>query len=396
MSGPGPAATAWAWAWADHLRAGGATPWLEWLPTATPSDSMPGRGTPPGAAQLEFVRRLAERRATGVGSANPSFATLADLVLARSGPGRGPAYLPLLWPGDERPASQRRVGAPPVDPSAIPPGELCRVGAGVLVELLVRAEPNPAEPPRPPRRQPRRRPWQRAFHLAGAPATVARVRDALAAAGHVEGGRSPEVVLAAEPLDLLLAQIWSARVQSGAPVRWVAFAARWAARDRLPPSANLSEIAAVWAKRVGPDRVHVVTGPDPVRQTADLLGVTVPASSSTSHELAPAAVDLLRRLNRVLHVRVPQDQIAGHLRRATALLPSAEPTDAVLRVPDAQRAWVDARSRRITDDLRAGGYAVHGDLDRIAPRHVGAPHPRSADVLDLVLDTCLRAAELTA
>ncbi len=322
--------------------------------------------------------------------ADHSFSTLADLVLARSGPGRGPAHLPLLWPDDDRSANLRRVGAPPVDPSAIPAGELCRVGAGVLAHQLIGLPSQPAVQ----QRRRRHRPWQRAFHLAGAPTTVAHVRDALAAAGHVEGGRSPEVVLVAEPLDVLLAQIWSARVQSGAPVRWVAFAARWAARDQLPPSANLSQIAAGWATRIGADRVHVVTGPDPVRQTADVLGLSV--APSPSQDLSPAAVDLLRRLNRVLHVRVPQDQIADHLRRATALLPTGAAPDSTLSVPGPQRAWVEERARRITADLRAGGYAVHGDLDRIAPRHSGAPHPRSADVLDLVLDTCLRAAELTA
>ncbi len=387
MSGPGPVAAAWAWA--DHLRAGGTTPWLEWLEAADVADHDPSRGAAPGAAQLEFVRRLALRRTSGAGRDAQTFADFADLILGRSGPGRGPAHLPLVWPGEQ----PRTVGAPPVDPARIPADELCRVGVGTIAELLVRAP----EPPAPTAvRRPRRRPWRRAFHLAGAPTTVARVREALAAAGHAEGGRSPEVVLLAEPFDEMLAQVWSSRVQHGASVRWVTFAGRWARREQLPPSADLPRIAAGWARRVGAQRVHVVSGPDPVRATADLLGLTPGETAPTvPRSLSPASVDTLRRLNSVLHVRVPRDRLPAYVARAAELLPEVG-ADTDLAIPAAHRGWADARARRITEDLRAGGYAVHGDLDRIAPRHGGAPHPRTPDVLDVVLATCLRAAELTA
>jgi hypothetical protein len=380
-----------AWSWVDHLRAGGTTPWSEWL-RATPAEPAgpdgTGRGPVPGAAQLELVRRLADRRAARrTATDDPAFADLADLALRRSGPGRGPARLPLLWPGDDRP---RRVGSPPVDPAAVPADQLAPVGVGLLAELLTR-HPGPAPEPVAPVR---RRLWGKSFHLAGAPVTTAHVRSTLAAAGHVEGGRRPEVVLLAEPLDALLAQIWSTRVQRGAPVRWVTFAGRWARRDELPPSADLPTIARFWAGRVGAGRVHVVAGPDPRRTTAEILGLRTadPVAPADPHSLSPAAVDLLRRLNRVLNVRLAGDARRAHLRRVAALLPE-DPAPA-LDVPKQHRAWLDDRARRVAEDLRAGGYAVHGDLAVLAPRHVGAPHPRSADVLELVLDTCLRVAEL--
>jgi hypothetical protein len=81
-----------------------------------------------------------------------------------------------------------------------------------------------------------------------------------------------------------------------------------------------------------------------------------------------------------------------HLRHVAALLP--EDSAPALDVPRRHHAWLDERARRVADDLRAGGYAVHGDLAGLAPRHVGAPHPRRNDVLALVLDTCVRVAEL--
>ncbi|MGN6576344.1 MAG: hypothetical protein ACTHKG_11700, partial [Nocardioides sp.] len=302
----------------------------------------------------------------------------------------------LPWGGPGHPTGRRRHGPPPTDPSTVPAGELIRLGVGLLAELLLRAAPA-GEAPQPQRGtpSPRRRPWHKAFHVAGAPVTVAQVRAALAAAGHVQGGRRPEVVLLAEPLDAVLAQVWSRRVQDGDPVRWATFLRRWGRREAVPPAADLAATARFWADRVGPSRVHVVTGPRLRRTAVDVLGLGTAEPAATSHprSLDPAAVDLLRRLNRVLGVRATGDARGEALRRAIALLPAAD--DLVLAVPPRFRDWLDQRAEEVADGLRSGGYAVHGDLARIAPRHAGATHPRRPDVLGLVLDTCLRAAEPT-
>lgn len=381
-----------AWSWADHLRAGGTTPWSRWVTTA-PDTDLPGeapgaddRGRVPGAAQLELVRRLAERLERPAG---PAFTELADRALARSGPGRGPAHIPLAWPGDTQTPS--RIGVPPADPATLPADELARAGVGLLADLLATSPVPPCEEDRPGRR----RPWHKAFHLAGPPVTTAAVRRSLALAGHHEGGRSPRVVLLAEPLDVALAQVWSTRVQRGAPVRWVTFAGRWARRDQLPPSTDLVAIASWWAGRVGRENVHVVAGPD-VRRTAAtaaaVLGLShVDAGATDPRSLPPAAVDLLRRLNRVLNVRLPEPDRGPRLRWVTGRL--SEDEHPRLAVPAQVRPWLEERARQAADGLRAGGYAVHGDLTGIAPRHDGAPHPRNAEVLDLVLATVLDVAE---
>ncbi|RYU10322.1 hypothetical protein [Nocardioides iriomotensis] len=364
--------------WVAHLRSGGSTPWAEWLRSPGPAGGYDG--PVPGAAQLELVRRLAGARPAGV--ADAAFTTLADRALRRSGVGRGQPDLPLLVPGR---TTAPGVGAPPTDPADVPVDELLRIAVGLLADVVVEAGPLPARTLPQRRLLPRRR-----FHLAGAPVSVDALRTSLAAAGEVEGGWSPEVLLVVRPLDVHLAEVWSTRVQHGAPVRWGTFAGRWARRDVLPPSADFPRIAAHWAGKVGPSRVHVLVDPT-LADAARLVGLRrAPAAARDGfdvHALPPAGTELLRRLNRVLNVRVRDDEREGLVRRARALLPAR--AAAPLALPEPYRAWAERRAEEVAATLRAGGYPVHGDLAGIAPRHLGAAAPRRSEVLSAALETCL-------
>ena len=381
--------------WTEHLRAGGTTPWAVWS-AGHHEATVPDGWTVPGAAQLELVRRLATRgRLHG-----DAFTRLADVVLGRSGPGRGLAQQPLSWPVVP---GVRRFGPPPVDPSEVPEEELVRLGVGALTDLLLAADDEGTSPgPTSLRRWPLTR--TPAFVVTGAPVAAAAVRRALGAAGHAVGGRSPRVLLVAAPLDESLAQVWSARVQRGAPVRWPGFVQRWSGRSHLPPAADPSTLARQWARRVGPDSVHVVVSagdPDPVAGTAaGILGLGLsPARRPDARalvprwrDLSPEAVDVVRRVNTVLGVRadVPRREVVlrglvGGLVGAGGGAPAS-----ALTVPEPFQDWARERAARLVEDLRAGGYPVHGRLDRLLPRFEGRPsHPCLGDVLDLVLDACL-------
>jgi hypothetical protein len=389
-----------AWAWVDHLRHGGSTPWLAWVGSDHPAVRAAAARVLPGAAQLEVVRRMADRRTRGAGDAPLDFPALADVVLDRSGPGRGLGQLPLLWPAAH--GDPARVGAPPTDPATVPTEELVRVGVGALVDLLQRGA---GEPPARPA-GPRRRPWSRQYHLAGAPATVSRVRSGFEAAGHTEGGWRPHVVLFAPPFDALLGQVWSARVQGGAAVRWTTFLGKWANRHDLPPSADVAAIAARWKARVGAEHVHVVA-PDAdgwddhrARRTAgEILGLRPgePAQPPEVRSLSAAGVDVVRRVNRLLRVRVTPDESRVLLRRLRPVLAAQDGHGGPgLHVPGHRTEWVRGRAERAIEGLANGGYAVHGDLDRIAPSGPGRVRPPKRDVLELVLDACLRAGETAA
>lgn len=374
------------WSWTQHLRRGGSTPWQQWRRDTDPDTSVPTGWSAPGAAQLELVRRLADR-----GGALRGFTELADLVLGRSGPGRGLAQQPLSWDEDHSPP----FGPPPVDPADVPLEELVRLGVGVLSELLLRAPATTRA-----RSSARRWPLTRspAFTLEGAPVTAAAVRSDLGAAGHAEGGRSPQVVLFAEPLDRALAQAWSVRVQQGSSARWRGFVDRWGARGELPPAVDMARLAVHWSDRVGPEAVHVVAAPrsfgDAVATATKVLRLP-PRDGSGQRlgcpDLEPGAVDLLRRLNGVLGVRAAEEQRADAVRAFLQMYDDAAPAGHRLTVPERHLDWLRDAAAQMADDIAAGGYPVHGSLEELVPDAAGlASRPRRRDVLRVVIWACLQ------
>jgi hypothetical protein len=392
-----------AWAWTCHLRAGGSTSWSTW--TAAGAASGPAASGPPagwsvpGAAELELVRRLAERLAPRLtlwltqGGPPPRLAGVADVVLARSAPGRGTAQQPLPWPGEVP-----RFGPPPIDPSDVPLDELLRVGTGVLVELLLTGPDGP-----PAGAQPRRRPWARTppFVLAGAPVTVAAVRRELARSGHREGGRSPRTLVLAAPLDRALAEVWSARVQAGSAARWQGLVQRCRSSDLLPSTVD---VAALARERPGPLDV-VVLGPGPgeevAEQVARLLGVRLDRARGAVapqgvRDLSPGAVEVLRRANAVLRVRATEERRDRLRRRLVEVLGDASPaSEPPLAVPDTCVPWLRGRAERVAGELTGDRYRVHGragDLGALGAGAARPTHPRRADALDLLLDACLALA----
>lgn len=386
------AATAWSW-W-QHLRSGGSTSWAEWaLAPRSLSGDPPAGWAVPSAAALELARRAAAR-----GTPPPGFAALVEAVTTRPGPGRGLASQPLRWPGEDEGG---RIGPRAVDPSDVAEEELLRIGVGVLTDLLLRPGPTA---PRPRRVLPR---WGRgpSYVLGGAPVTTSAVRRALGRAGYAEGGPSPLAVLLAPPLDRALVEVWSARVQHGAAVRWRGLASRWAGRDALPPAADVVKQAEEWTARGVP--VHVVTvgaGVDAAQGVAGLLGPSGhrpprrrPSAERSLRPLSPAAVDAVRRVNAVLAVRADPDRHRAATRRLVASLPPApSAAEDALAVPRPLQEWVHEQALAAAAALRSGRYPVLGRPEDVLPRAAGAPtRPARADVLTVVLDACLdRAKEL--
>ena len=376
-SGPGLDFDAAAGSWAEHLRHRGCTPWLDWVGRPEPADPAPA-GRLPGAAQLETVRRLAARP----GSADVPFADLADLVLRRAAPGRGPDDLPLLWPFDDTRAG---FGPPPVDPARLPAAELVRVLVGALAEMLVRT---PVED-RPPRRRMRRR----RLSVVGSPALAPAVRAALGRST----GEPAGVVVLAEPVDVLLGETWALRMRRGGIAPWPRYVERAVRTGALPRAADPAAVAARWAERVGPDSVHVVVvAPeqryDATRAAAHALGLEPgDAAGRGPRRPSPAQAELLRLLNQVLRGRAPADRHRALVNRLVPRL-ADDPAGHRLTVPARHQGWVRSAAEQVVHRLQDGGVRVHGELAALLPSAPEPSGPADWDLLDLALDTCLSVA----
>ncbi len=346
-----------AWGWVAHLRAGGTTPWLEWTAAAAPSARVL-----PGAQQLELLRRInLAAPPRGVDT------ELADRVVRAAAAGRGKADLPLLG------VTEHVYGPAPVDPATLRPYELVRVASVLLAEDLVALGPDLLRTSAPRR-------WRRRYRLVGDPLVVAPIREDLAARGRPQGGRRPLIVVAAGPLDELLAHTWTQRCFEHGTKPWAQWLRYWHERDQLPARADLGECARRWGGR-GPF-VRIVTDLDRLPRQ---LGVRrLPAL----HVPGADQAELARRIAAVVGLKVPAHERPDLMRTLQARMPVG--TAAPVAVPPDEQAWVEASATRLSRDLSRAGYSVVGDLADLAPRHlrpvpVGGPGTGDEQVLDLAV-----------
>lgn len=366
-------------AWVAHLRAGGTTPWAAW--TATTDGPAPR--VLPGAQQLELLRRLNE--------VGPVPGALAERVLAASAAGRGRPDLELVG---SRPPSE--FGPPPVDPADLPAEELLRVAALLLAEDLA-AAPGPggdteaddlrrlaADAARRLRRRGAwRRPWRTRYRLVGDPWRADVLRRDLVAQGRPPGGRGALVLVVADDLATMLADLWTDRCFStGVAVpAWDAWLDSLAGARRIARGADPAAVAARWAQGVGADRVRIVLDE---RALADLLGVDALAPRPA---LPAHAVELARLVSGALGLLVTPEPGRRLLREV--LLPrlldeAARTGGPPLGVPPEHHRWVHRRSLRLRDAVLAGDYPVLGQVEDLVsrPRALAARTPAPAAVAD--------------
>lgn len=376
-----------AWAWVEHLRHGGTTPWSSF------AEEGEARGPLlPGAIQLEVLRRL--NLLAGVPQAPEIQQGLADRVLESSAPGRGQPDLQLAgaldWSG---------FGPAPVDPADLQTGELVRLAVGVLAELTVYADPGPVEAPQPRRRMPWRLAglFQTGFQIVGNPLAADQTREALARAGRHSGRRKPVAVVLADDLGGMFADLWGWRVRHRLCTPFPAWVGHWARRDELPRPLDPAAVAARWARRVGADRVHVVVQRHPAVEVARIVGARQPLDGAHAG-LSGAAAQLVRNVNGVLRVLVDAER-HQHLLDHVLLPWLADEHGPRWAVPKRHEEWVRRQAERLREELSAGGYSLHGDLDLLVPRSHGgragnAQRPSDDAVLEIALRTLLRVRTL--
>jgi hypothetical protein len=234
-----------------------------------------------------------------------------------------------------------------------------RLASGVLAEELLCRDPGPDPAPRRPVRAPRR-----GVLLVGAPCAVAatRVANGLPLLPPV---RPTRVVVLARPLDEAIADVWASQVWATADRTWGGMIRTLVDRDRLPRDARAVAIARHWARRVGADRVHLVTRP----------GVTTGITRTPLHVVHPpvraADVELVRRVSETLGILAEPATHVRVLDRVLRPLLAAEEGPAPGIRPDAQ-PWLDRHAVAQADAARRGRYALHGDPADLAPSGAGS------------------------
>ena len=354
-----------AWGWALHLRGGGTTPWMSW------TDNGPAGGRYlPGAQQLELLRRL-----NLAGSPSPA---LVERVLSASAPGRGRPDL-LLLGSVERP----RFGPPPVDPADLDEDELLRFAAGLLADDLVARGATRAGAPRPSPGWVR--PWRRRSRLRGDPALVVPLRAELVRQGRPPGGRAPTVLVVGTDHATMLSDAWTHRCFGQGGPGWRRWLDGQVRRDRLPPRADLLQLARQARRRHPRGRVVVVLDP----AAAPRL-LRAPRLSTRPLVVSADAADLARRVSAALGLLVLPPERERLLRRVLRPRLAQEP-GAPAGLPEEHHAWAHRWATRMRDDLLRAGYAVHGDPDALLPRRQHAAEPSRAATLALSLRLLLEA-----
>ena len=357
-----------AWGWVEHLRAGGTTEWRHW----TGAGATHGRAVP-GAQQLELLRRVNLLARPG----DPRHARLAERILTASAPGRGRPDLELVGAAEESP-----FGARPVDPADLADKELLRVAAHLIAEDLAAVDLSPEREPALPR------PWRRRYRLVGDPLLSDPVRRELAARGHGPRPRGDIVVVAAD-LERMLADTWTVRCFGQGAVPWPDWVDTWHQRRRLPPRIDLSRVAATWATRRGPERVHVVLDTTALAARVGVRRLAVPRTPSAD------AAELARRVAAMLGLMVTPPVRGALMTRVLWPRLSAAPGPAA-GVPEEHRGWLTGRANAMVRDLRRAGYPVHGDLEALVPPPDRGPAlPSTHGALALAVRTLLDAGEST-
>ncbi|MBA2522324.1 MAG: hypothetical protein H0V25_03235 [Solirubrobacterales bacterium] len=166
---------------------------------------------------------------------------------------------------------------------------------------------------------------------------------------------------------------------------------------------DASHVLERWAAFVPPERIHVVTVPQPGadadvlwRRFCAVTGLEPDIYNAETPRANPsmgvAETELVRRMNSDVQA-MPAESYDPLVRKLLAedILGGQSPR---LRLPPGRIEWVTARSHRLIDEMLAAGYDVEGDLADLLPRpedHAGYVSPTDLTDADLA-PAALRAA----
>ena len=211
------------------------------------------------------------------------------------------------------------------------------------------------------------------------------------------------VVLTVRDLARAIPAYWQQGVRVGRSdslesyVQGIVDGAGWT--DRFQRSQLPERVAARWAEHVPADRVHIVTLPPPgsapetlwrrFSAVLDLDRLPLVEAEPVNPSLGVVETELLRRTNARLTPRLRERQRAYWTKTVLANnILGRRPSEA-FSLPPQSDDWVRRRADQSVQELRAGGYDVHGDLADLVPVEAGPRRRQPGEVGD---DELLAAA----
>jgi hypothetical protein len=205
------------------------------------------------------------------------------------------------------------------------------------------------------------------------------------------------LVVTVRDLARQLPAVWQEQVKNRSAVSYGRFLQAVAERPRSRrhrhfwQAQDVLEVLARWSLAVPPERVHVVTVPQPGAASgmlwerfASVLGLDpavvdtdVPISNVS---LGVAEAELLRRMNRSLRKRVDWPTYEQEVKVGVARRLAARTGAARLTVPVDRREWVGECAEQMIAGLADGGYDIVGDLDELRPVFDSRPVVMPRDV----------------
>jgi hypothetical protein len=233
-----------------------------------------------------------------------------------------------------------------------------------------------------------------------APATSEQIQRLLGACGQ----REVHVVVTLRDLARQIPSAWQESLKAGSSDTFAEYLTKLRRHEDEPGrpvwrQKDVPRLLGAWAEHVPSERIHVVTvppaGSDPellLRRFCEVLGVdpeplerdVVRKNESLKH----VGAEVLRRVNAQLAPTHRERDVYGDVGKrylSTQIL--ARQAGAPIRVPEQDRAWTQAVSRRHIAFLAERGFPVVGDLEDLHPEASsfgsGDGRPTDAEVGDV-------------
>jgi hypothetical protein len=197
-------------------------------------------------------------------------------------------------------------------------------------------------------------------------------------------GADLHLIVTVRDLGRQLPAVWQEQVKNRSAVSYARFLRAVAEQSRSRRhkhfwlAQDVLDVLTRWSTAVPPERIHVVTVPQPGgppgllwRRFASVIGLDpsvvdtdVPMSNVS---LGVAEAELLRRMNRSLRHRMDWPTYEREIKVGLAKRLAARRDSARLTVPKNRREWVEQCAEGMIAGLRSGGFDVVGNLDELRP-----------------------------